>query len=134
MPVVVNMKYQPYDVRCDRTSIFGNRIALGRPCPRCKKRHTRDATAVECTAVDIYQRLRNDLKWRTAVIALDQKRLGCHCKPRFCHVDLLVAFVEAYTERLAICEVEGVETAEAIAYLSGLRAFWKAVESAKKHV
>ena len=41
-----------------------------------------------------YNRLRNDLKFREAVLELTGKTLGCFCKPLACHGDIIKEWLD----------------------------------------
>lgn len=107
----------------------GNPVALGKPCPRCGANHGRDAKGIECTAGVLIERL-DEPGYRAQVAALDGMVLECSCAPTWCHAELLVADAEAYAERLAICEVENVPDAAAVAHRSGVCAVWQSAKNA----
>lgn len=119
--MVVNRHTQRGDVYVGRPSPHGNPVMLGKPCPRCGVAHGRDAKAIECTSRVLLARL-HEPRYRAQVAALDGKVLECSCAPAWCHAELLVAYSEAYAERLAICEVDGVPDAVEIAHRSGVLA------------
>ncbi len=41
-----------------------------------------------------YNRIRNDPGFKESILALKGKRLGCHCKPKPCHGDIIVEYLE----------------------------------------
>lgn len=42
-----------------------------------------------------YMRLQTDDEFKRRVLALNGKRLGCFCKPRACHGDIIAAYLNA---------------------------------------
>ena len=85
--VIVNMRHEKCDVRCDRASIFGNPFKIGI-----------DGTRVE--VVDKYGRYFakkiRDQKFKNQVLLLKGKKLGCWCAPDRCHLEWIVAYLESY--------------------------------------
>ena len=79
---VVNLKEEEYDVYIGRGSKWGNPFKIGRD----GNRHE----VIVQYKIYILDRpdLINDLK------ELKGKRLGCYCKPKMCHGDVLVELVE----------------------------------------
>lgn len=45
-------------------------------------------------AVWFYERVEKDPEFRRRVLALRGKRLGCFCKPKPCHGDIIAAWLE----------------------------------------
>lgn len=94
---VVNIYKDPYDVYCGRAGrgqdgTFGNPHTAGW-CSSCRRVHVRD----EALALfDIYfeGRITTDDTFRERVRGLAGKRLGCFCKPKRCHVDTIVKWLE----------------------------------------
>jgi hypothetical protein len=82
MTTVVNKYKEPYDVYIGRGSFWGNPFVIGL-----------DGTREE--VIQKYERLLK-INIKAGVIsiddlkALDGKRLGCFCKPKPCHGDVLV--------------------------------------------
>ena len=84
--VIVNLRRETCDVRCDRFSIFGNPYRIG-------KDGTRDEV-IEKYGPYFYSRLTNP-EFRARVLALKGKRLGCWCVPEYqCHLEWIVDFLE----------------------------------------
>lgn len=116
---IVNVKHEPCDVYCGRASsvsalrsfgrpieeltpeglapgFFGNRVLSGAVCRVCKSVHldTDKVDLLTCTIQDIDDRLRTDPTYKSAVLDLEGKVLGCWCKPKMCHVDIKVFYIE----------------------------------------
>ena len=82
---VVNKYVDKYDVYIGRGSIFGN------PFPVAK--YGRE----ECLRLyKLYfdKRIKEDLEFKKAVLSLKGKVLGCFCKPKDCHGDIIVEYLE----------------------------------------
>lgn len=115
----VNVRYELCDVYCGRASsantlrsfgqsiedltpkglplgFFGNRVLPEFICRICKGVHldTEKVDLLTCTIQDIGYRLRTDPTYRSAVLDLEGKTLGCWCKPKICHVDIIVFYIE----------------------------------------
>lgn len=94
---VVNMKFDFYDIKIDRSTKWGN------PFTHIKDRYTKakHIVATREEAVESYKEwilngegkhLLNDLH------ELKGKTLGCHCKPSSCHGDILKELADTLTE------------------------------------
>ena len=78
----VNMKYEEWDVLGDRRSPYGNPFKVGK-----------DGTREEVLAkFHHYYYNRPALRLR-AHLRLKGKRVGCWCKPKACHLDIIAADV-----------------------------------------
>jgi hypothetical protein len=82
-PKVVHLKREPFDVRIDRESKWGNPFVMGRDGDRAEVIRKYRAWVVE----------QADLMG--ALPALRGKVLGCWCAPAACHGDVLADLVEA---------------------------------------
>ncbi|MCP4544938.1 MAG: DUF4326 domain-containing protein [bacterium] len=108
--LIVNLAADEYDIYIGRGSDPrthmltagvrpGERGWLGNPhpigyCDLCDLEHTRD----ECIAAfreDFRGKLTTDDAFRAAVLALRGKRLGCYCKPKNCHGDVIKAYLDS---------------------------------------
>lgn len=89
---VVNMRLSAYDVAIDRSGPFGNPFHLRSEGER--------GTVLHQYREYFYNRVDIDPEFRTAVLALRGKRLGCHCAgdgkrpPRLCHGMIIVEWLE----------------------------------------
>lgn len=82
--IIVNMRYAKATVNCGRGSIYGNPYRIGVD-------GTRDEV---CDKYIIYFNKRLlDEKFRAKVLALRGHRLGCWCKPKRCHLETIVEFI-----------------------------------------
>jgi hypothetical protein len=87
---VANKRTSDFDVYIGRPSEFGNPYPVGT--------HGR-AKCIELYRQSFYDRIDNDLAFRTLVLTLAGKRLGCFCKPLACHGDVIAEWVNAQCEK-----------------------------------
>ena len=108
---IVNLSNETYDVYIGRgieyhTHMLAKEIKpgeegwLGNPhpigwCDICQTYHNRDE-CIERFKVDFYGRINSDLEFRNSVIALRGQRLGCYCKPKNCHGDVIKSWLDAH--------------------------------------
>ena len=72
---------------------------LGNPhpigwCDICSERHTR----TECISKfkqDFYKKINSDSDFKGHVLLLKGKRLGCYCKPKECHGDVIKEYIDS---------------------------------------
>ena len=87
MSIVINGKKDIYDVYIGRGSKWGNPFRIGR-----------DGTRKE--VIQMYEKwLRRNKKLMNDIGELEDKILGCFCKPLPCHGDVLVKLVMEYKQR-----------------------------------
>lgn len=53
---------------------------------------------IERFVVYFYDRVEQDDEFRSAVLALQGSRLGCHCKPEECHGDVIKQWLDEQLE------------------------------------
>lgn len=86
---VVNIHSEEYDILIDRSTKWGN--------PYSHRKGTA-AEFVVANRTESIQKYREYLAKNEDLLAdlheLDGKVLGCHCKPKSCHGDVLVEFIE----------------------------------------
>lgn len=90
---VVNCRTEPYDVYIGRPSDWGN------PFSHISDRRTlaRHRTSTRAQAIQAYREWITSGEGRHLLARLGElrgKRLGCWCKPRACHGDVLVELIE----------------------------------------
>lgn len=102
MTTVVNLRTSPhYDVYIGRAGhgkdgYFGNPHPVNQPCPLCQTSHAR-GEAIIAYMKTFKQRIQTDPEFRRRELALKGKRLGCFCKPRDCHGDVIVAWLQSHS-------------------------------------
>jgi len=80
---VVNRHKEQFDVYIGRGSKWGNPFVIGRDGNREQ-------------VIEIYRQwIKGQHKLLADLHELKGKRLGCYCKPKACHGDVLVELVEA---------------------------------------
>lgn len=90
---VVNRTKEDYDVYIGRGSDFGNPYRIGPD-------GTREEVIVKYRDY-FYQRIVYDEMFKKAVLNLRGKRLGCFCKPKDCHGDIIVEYLNEYYRRIS---------------------------------
>ena len=87
MTRVVNKYLEPYDFYGGRGSFLGNQFVIGVDGDRDEV----------CDKFEVYflERVKNDPEFAKAVLALRGKTLGCFCRPKRCHLDTVVKWIEA---------------------------------------
>lgn len=100
-PIVVNKYKEPYDVYIGRGSKWGN------PFTHISDKQTKSefivATreeSIEKFREYIIERISNGEVKIDDLLELAGKRLGCFCKPKSCHGDVLVEIVSAILDEL----------------------------------
>lgn len=81
----VNIRYEACDVYCGRGTPLGNIFMM--------PGSNRD-TAIKRFRASFLPHVEADPAFRSYVLSLAGKRLGCHCKPLPCHLDVVVEWVE----------------------------------------
>jgi hypothetical protein len=95
---VVNLYKEPYDVYIGRPGkgkdgYFGNPISCGEECPVCAQTHQLPGDTLVCYKEYLLARTAEDPEFFYHVMNLHDKVLGCFCKPKPCHGDVLVEFI-----------------------------------------
>lgn len=100
---------KPGDVYCGRGKGFyrnpmncsvgnegwlGNPIAIGEECIICKKKHLNGGSTLPCYEIYLLNRLHNDALFRTLFYGLKGKKLICFCKPKPCHTDIMIKYLD----------------------------------------
>lgn len=101
-PIVVNKYKEQYDVYIGRGSKWGN------PFTHIKDKETK-AEFIVATREESIEKFRDYILERIEkgevqideLIELAGKRLGCFCKPKSCHGDVLVEIVSAILDELS---------------------------------
>lgn len=88
---VVNKTTEPYEVYIGRGSVFGN--------PYTVERYGRDK-CISLYSTYIKARLNKEPELVQGLMKLDGKVLGCYCKPKRCHGDILISLIRAYKEKV----------------------------------
>ena len=86
MAKVVNLYKEPYTVYIGRGSKWGNPYRIGKDG---------DRTDVICKyRANLKKRVLSGEITTEELLSLDGERLGCFCKPKSCHGDIIVEMIE----------------------------------------
>jgi len=73
-------------IRIDRTTIFGNPFVMQAESER--------AEVIHKYREYFYVRVGKDVDFLNKILKLKSKKLGCWCKPKACHGDIIVEYLE----------------------------------------
>lgn len=91
MTTVVNIYKEKYDVYIGRKG-KGNDGYFGNPYPLLKGEDS--GATLEKFKEYFLNRLEKDTEFKAKVISLRGKRLGCFCKPKKCHGDIIANYLD----------------------------------------
>ena len=99
----VNIRFQKCDVYCGRgkggnipseIGIYGwlgNPIKLNTNCNICGKIHEKGGDTLNCYEIYLRKKIKESIEWKEMFIkSCLNKKLGCFCKPRPCHTDIMI--------------------------------------------
>lgn len=89
MTTVVNLRFEKCDIKIGRPSCFGNPFFLKNT--ECDYER---AEVIRKYKEYFYKRINDDPDFKLAVEGLRGKKLGCFCKPKACHGDVIVEYLE----------------------------------------
>jgi hypothetical protein len=81
----VNIKYEPCDTYGGRGHPLGNPFIVGKDGSR--------QTVIDSYRKYFFEKISGDIRFRDYVHRQRGKRLGCSCKPRDCHLDVVVEYL-----------------------------------------
>ena len=81
---IVNIRHQRCDINCSRPSIFSNPYHIGRDGTRSE--------VCEKYKKHFYNKL-HDPSFRSKVHSLKNKKLGCWCVPKRCHLETILEYL-----------------------------------------
>lgn len=84
MSRVVHLRKEHYDVCIDRRSVFGNLFTV--------KQYGREG-CIKKYREYFYKRIDDDPGFKEVVLELKGKILGCWCKPKACHGDIIIEYL-----------------------------------------
>lgn len=101
--VVVNLRVEAFDVYIGRAGrgydgYFGNPIRPGALCPECLSVHFNAGGTIPCFERYFLRRVETDEGFRRRLEQLRDQRLGCFCKPRPCHGDIIARYLDSHPE------------------------------------
>lgn len=88
MKYVVHCKKEAFDVYIGRPSPFGNPYVLQTESDRKK--------VIDMYREYFYERVEIDPEFRSKVLKLRGKVLGCYCAPKPCHGDVIVEWLSTH--------------------------------------
>ena len=95
--VVNKDKNDPFDIYIGRGSPWGNPYAVGFGNGPDEDQNDREE-AIRKYQYDFDRGLLGDEHFKTNLLALKGKRLGCHCKPLACHGDVLADYLNSHDD------------------------------------
>lgn len=93
--IVVNIHVEPFDVYGGRAG-HGYDGWLGNPFKL--KAESDRPRVLELYRRYFYGRIARDPEFKRRVLALKNKRVGCFCAPRLCHLDIVAEWVNGQPE------------------------------------
>jgi hypothetical protein len=104
MTKIINLYKEPYDVYIGRAGknkdgYFGNPISIGKKCIVCENIHHESGSTLDCYKIYFEERIENDPDFKYKALQLKGKTLGCFCKPKPCHGDIIVDYIENINEK-----------------------------------
>lgn len=85
MTTIHNKYKEHYDVYIGRPTIYGNPYEIGKDGNR--------EDVVNKYRKYFTERIQTDMSFRRQVLTLRGKRLGCFCKPKECHGDVICEYL-----------------------------------------
>jgi len=91
MTRIVNIYKEPYDQYIGRAG-KGKDGYYGNPFPLLPNEER--GTTLERYKKYFYNRLETDIEFKTKILALKGLTLGCFCKPKACHGDIIKEYLD----------------------------------------
>lgn len=85
---VVNKYKEPFDIYIGRGSIWGNDEQMTDSSDSERQR------VIECYRNQLWSQIKSGIITKQMLLDLQGKTLGCFCKPKSCHGDILVKAVQ----------------------------------------
>jgi hypothetical protein len=90
---VVNLHKEPYDVYIGRAG-KGQDGYFGNPFPLKGNQEIDRIYCIQLYSAYFLGRIDKDSEFKKRIEALKDKTLGCFCKPKMCHGDVIVDYLE----------------------------------------
>lgn len=74
--------------------VFGNPIVMNIKCEICGDIHSTGGSTLICYEKYLRNRIELDLDFKKAFFELKGKKLGCFCKPKPCHTDIMIKILD----------------------------------------
>ena len=88
------LKNNPLKCKVGENGFFGNPISINKVCPLCGKLHKKGGETLLCYEKYLFNRLHKDRTFNFAFYELKGKDLSCFCKPRACHTDVMIKYLD----------------------------------------
>ena len=94
---VVNLHKEKYDVYIGRPGRgipgpLGNPIMVNRECVICGGKHSDPGSTIPCFR-EYFTAMLDDPEYKKLVESCRGKRIGCFCKPKPCHGDVIAEYL-----------------------------------------
>lgn len=73
---------------------LGNPVIINTICPICQEKHVDGGSTLPCFELYLSQRIK-DSAFCSELKKLKGKKLGCFCKPKPCHTDILIKIIDS---------------------------------------
>lgn len=98
MTTIVNLYKSKYDVYIGRPGkgqdgYYGNPYKPNSECIRCGEMHKDNASTLPCYKEYFLNRIKSDESFKANILSLKDKVLGCFCKPKACHGDVIIEWL-----------------------------------------
>jgi hypothetical protein len=88
----------PENCKAGDIGLFGNPVIINIKCPICGGLHFNSGETLPCFKKYLLVRLSVDADFKTAFKTLKDKKLGCFCKPKPCHTDIMIQLLDSESE------------------------------------
>ena len=97
LTTVVNLKHEEYDVYVGRAG-HGQDGYFGNPYPLDVDTATMRLAVIQAYKRYFLDRMDSDQEFKSRVLGLKGRRLGCFCKPKRCHADVIAEYLNNLPE------------------------------------
>lgn len=87
-------KNNPLNCKPGEPGWLGNPFSLGKKCIACGKIHQETGETLSCFERYLRLRLEHDPDFKAEFIKLKGLKLGCYCKPKACHTDVMIKILD----------------------------------------
>ncbi len=87
-------KWNPKNCNPVESGYWGNPIAVNKECPVCRELHKTGGSTLPCYEEYLTDRLSYDSEFSDEFIRLQGETLACFCKPKACHTDIMIKYLD----------------------------------------
>lgn len=87
--------WNPVNCKPGDEGLFGNPISMGKKCLICSTIHESGGSTLLCYEKYLKNRLESDSMFAEEFYKLKGKKLGCFCKPKDCHTDVMIRYLDS---------------------------------------